>query len=156
MKSEAPISHIKQRQIQAPVIVSIINELSKTVGEDQALGIVGRAIQQESIDSGRQSALSLGDDMRHLRQYVEQVWCDQDALEIEVLADNAEEFSFNVTRCRYAESYKEMGLSAEYGACLSCNRDKAFIEGFNPDILLTRTDTIMNGASHCDFRFKKK
>jgi hypothetical protein len=27
------------------------------------------------------------------------------------------------------------------------------IDGFNPDLKLTRTQTVMEGASHCDFRF---
>ena len=60
--------------------------------------------------------------------------------------------SFNVTRCRYAEMYRSLGI-AEVGALLSCNRDFSLVEGFNPDIALTRTQTIMQGASHCDFRF---
>jgi hypothetical protein len=29
-------------------------------------------------------------------------------------------------------------------------------EGFGPDIQLTRTQTIMQGASHCDFRYTRK
>jgi predicted ArsR family transcriptional regulator len=37
-----------------------------------------------------------------------------------------------------------------------CNRDHAMIDGFNPDLKLTRTQTVMEGASHCDFRFTKK
>ena len=56
------------------------------------------------------------------------------------------------TRCRYAEMYRSLGI-AEVGALLSCNRDFSLVEGFNPDIALTRTQTIMQGASHCDFRF---
>jgi hypothetical protein len=39
----------------------------------------------------------------------------------------------------------------ELGAILSCNRDAALIGGFNPDVSFTRTQTIMGGASHCDF-----
>jgi hypothetical protein len=39
---------------------------------------------------------------------------------------------------------------------LSCNRDYALIEGFNADIALTRTQTIMQGASHCDFRYRQR
>ena len=39
------------------------------------------------------------------------------------------------------------------GYCLSCCRDEAFIAGFNPSITLTRTQTIMEGAPVCDFRF---
>ena len=60
-----------------------------------------------------------------------------------------------MTRCRYAELYRALGI-ADVGALLSCNRDFSLIEGFNPDIELTRTQTIMQGASHCDFRFKLK
>ena len=36
---------------------------------------------------------------------------------------------------------------------LSCNRDFALIEGFNPTVKLERTQTIMEGATHCDFRY---
>jgi hypothetical protein len=37
---------------------------------------------------------------------------------------------------------------------LSCNRDATFCEGYDPRIKLTRTQTIMGGASHCDFRYR--
>ena len=40
---------------------------------------------------------------------------------------------FNVKRCRYAETYRAMGLG-EIGAILSCNRDGAFCEGYDPRI----------------------
>jgi hypothetical protein len=43
---------------------------------------------------------------------------------------------------------------ADLGASLSCCRDFALIEGVNPAVTLTRTQTIMEGASHCDFRFR--
>ena len=42
----------------------------------------------------------------------------------------------------------------EVGALLSCNRDFSLVEGFNPAVKLTRTQTVMEGASHCDFRFE--
>nr|WP_241667654.1 L-2-amino-thiazoline-4-carboxylic acid hydrolase [Pseudomonas caspiana] len=38
----------------------------------------------------------------------------------------------------------------------SRNRDELFIVGYNPDIELTRTQTIMGGAPCCDFRYKAK
>ncbi|HAN08077.1 MAG TPA: hypothetical protein DCP89_06205, partial [Acidimicrobiaceae bacterium] len=41
----------------------------------------------------------------------------------------------------------------ELGALFSCNRDGTMVEGFNSDIKFERTQTIMNGASHCDFRY---
>ncbi len=42
----------------------------------------------------------------------------------------------------------------ELGALLSCKRDASRIDGFNPDVELTRTQTLMQGASHCDFRYQ--
>jgi hypothetical protein len=49
--------------------------------------------------------------------------------------------------------YRALGVP-ELGALLSCNRDGALIEGFNPEVALTRTRTIMQGATHCDFRYR--
>ena len=45
-------------------------------------------------------------------------------MRIEVVEQSAERFGFNVTRCRYAEMYRALGIP-ELGAVLSCNRDAA-------------------------------
>jgi hypothetical protein len=42
------------------------------------------------------------------------------------------------------------------GFLLVCTADFAVAEGFDPDIKFTRTQTIMQGASHCDFRYKRQ
>jgi len=76
-----------------------------------------------------------------------------DALQIETLRKDDKHYDFNVTRCRYAEMYRAMGL-AELGAVLSCNRDGAFCEGYDPKLKLERTQTIMGGATHCNFRYR--
>src|SRR5262249_34899875 len=80
-------------------------------------------------------------------------WREGGALEIELLEQSPRRLAFNVVRCRYAEMYRALGL-ADLGATLSCTRDFALVEGFNPEIRLTRTQTIMQGATHCDFRFE--
>jgi hypothetical protein len=70
-----------------------------------------------------------------------------------MLERSEEKLSFNVTRCRYAEMYRNLGL-ADLGSSLSCQRDFSLVQGFNPAIKLTRTQTIMQGATHSDFRFE--
>src|ERR1044072_9619334 len=75
-----------------------------------------------------------------------------DAYRMDVLERSEEKLSFNVTRCRYAEMYRALGIP-EVGALLSCNRAFSLVEGFNPDVKLTRTQTVMERTSHCDFRF---
>ena len=86
-------------------------------------------------------------------QDVMPLWTKGGALEIEVKEQSEETFTFNVVRCRYAETYKAMGLG-EIGHLLSCNRDGAFCEGYDPKLKLERTQTIMQGASHCDFKYR--
>ena len=82
-------------------------------------------------------------------------WDAGGALEIEMLEQSSERLSINVTRCKYAEMYRALGL-ADLGGSLSCQRDFAIVEGFNPAIELIRTQTLMEGATHCDFRFSLK
>ena len=64
-------------------------------------------------------------------------------------------FQIDVTRCRYAQFYKELG-APELGFLLVCSQDFAFAEGLGADVKLTRTQTIMQGASHCDFRYVRQ
>jgi hypothetical protein len=80
-------------------------------------------------------------------------WTAEDALRFDVVKSTEREFEFNVTRCRYAEMYRAMGL-ADLGAVLSCNRDGAFCEGYDLRLKLQRTQTLMGGATHCDFRYR--
>ena len=95
-----------------------------------------------------------GNDLPHLKMVVER-WRDGGALELDVLRDDDEAFEFNVTRCRYAEMYRRLGL-ADLGPILSCSRDGTMIEGFNPAIAFERTQTLMEGATHCDFRYRQE
>ena len=61
-------------------------------------------------------------------------------------------FNFDVVRCKYAETYRDMGL-AHIGHLMSCNRDGTFCQGYDPNIKLDRQHTIMAGAPRCTFRY---
>jgi hypothetical protein len=82
-------------------------------------------------------------------------WKMGGALEVEVLHEADDQFDFNVTRCRYAEMYKDLDMG-DIGHLLSCGRDGSFCTGYDPRIELDRGQTIMGGAGHCDFRYKFK
>lgn len=74
-------------------------------------------------------------------------------MDIQVLELSDHHLDFNVTRCEYAEFYKELGL-ANIGYQVHCNRDHAMIVGFNNEFQLSRTQTLMEGYPCCDFRFQ--
>lgn len=147
------IGVLTRRETEARVLKPIIDALGETFGRAAVLEVVRRTIIQVAQEQGNQLAANMGGDS--LARFADslQYWTRDNTLEIDVLAQTDEEFAFNVTRCRYAELYRGLGM-AELGAVLSCNRDYALIEGFNADVELTRTQTIMGGASHCDFRYK--
>jgi hypothetical protein len=94
------------------------------------------------------------DDPAGLLAYAEilALWQQDGALTIDLKVKERDRLEFDVKRCRYAEMYRELGM-ADLGRILSCNRDGAFCTGFNPAIRLTRTQTIMEGADCCDFRY---
>ncbi|MGB8604738.1 L-2-amino-thiazoline-4-carboxylic acid hydrolase [Bradyrhizobium sp.] len=146
---------IQQAKIQAQVLVPLVKALQAELGEVRANDLVREA---------------LGD---IYRRYGEEIWrtkneknlgkimasglatfAREDALDYRVIEQSQDAFEFDVTGCRYAEFYKELG-EPELGFLLVCSADFPMAEGFGPDIKFMRTQTIMQGASHCDFRYKR-
>lgn len=148
------IGILRQRRIEAAFAKGIYEEMAATIGADQAKDILTRAVVKLAKQTaGAMAAQSPdGPSLEHFIA-LQPAWTKDDALRIEVVGQDEKTYDFNVTRCRYAETYREMGLG-ELGAVLSCNRDGAFCEGYDPRLKLTRTQTIMQGASHCDFRYR--
>ena len=53
-----------------------------------------------------------------------------------------------------ADFHGSPGALEEIGHLLSRQRDETFCEGYDKRLRLTRTQTIMQGASHSDFNYK--
>lgn len=153
-KTDLPI--LEQRRIEANIIKPIFEEMVLAVGEEKAKEILGTAIKKNAIEQGRAYAEGQGKptSLTTFHSLLPQ-WTAGGALELDILKETDNAIDFNVTRCRYAEMYKEMGLF-EIGHLLSCGRDGTFCEGYDPKINLERTQTIMQGATHCDFRYTTK
>jgi hypothetical protein len=149
------IGVLKRREIEARLLVPLIEALGREFGREKVLQIVRETIVGIAKDQGRQLVQISGDNSVQQFAAVLPSWTKEDALEIEVVVQKEDELRFNVTRCRYAEMYESLGLS-EPEAILSCGRDAALIEGFNSNISFERKQTILGGASHCDFQYLRK
>ncbi|MEO7963583.1 MAG: L-2-amino-thiazoline-4-carboxylic acid hydrolase [Gemmatimonadaceae bacterium] len=147
------IGVLKRRLIEARVIAPLVKAFAAEFGSERVHEIARNVIADLARAQGSDLARATGG--TSLPQFAGTLdrWTADDALHIETRQANNEAFDFDVTRCRYAEMYRELGIP-ELGAILSCNRDGALIEGFNPNVELTRTQTLMGGASHCDFRYR--
>jgi hypothetical protein len=144
---------IDQREIEARIVGPLIRAFAAEFGEKRTLEIVRDLIHALARQGGSELAQALGDQTLQAFARGLDRWRENGSLEIDLLEQSPTRLSFNVTRCRYAEMYTALGL-ADLGGSLSCARDFALVQGFNPDIELTRTQTIMQGASFCDFRFR--
>lgn len=144
---------LQQREIEANVIAPLFRAFADEIGEARASEILARTIHTLAMQAGCRAVNTMGgNDLVHLRQAIE-TWKAGGALELQILREDGEALEFNVTRCRYAEMYHRLGLG-DLGPILSCGRDAAMIEGFNSAIAFERTQTIMQGATHCDFRYR--
>lgn len=152
---EVPISHLQRRRIESRLLIPFIAACREKFGDVATKELVVATIRRLAVEDGARWAETYGRDMHSLKNVAEKVWAGGGSLDIDMVVAGDDRLDFNVTRCRYAEFYKELGL-ADLGYLVHCNRDHAMIDGFNPDLKLTRTQTVMEGASHCDFRFTKK
>ncbi len=150
--TKAP-SLLQQRQIEAKIVGPLVRAFAAELGQERTLAILRQVITDLAHQSGAELARTLGEQTLEAFSRTLAMWQEGGALEIELIEQSAERLSFNVVRCRYAEMYRALGLT-DLGATLSCQRDFALAEGFNPAIRLERTQTLMQGASCCDFRFR--
>jgi hypothetical protein len=150
------ITHLKCREIQAPIVASIINGFAGELGYAKALEIVKKVVSEDAILSGKALAEKYsGNSVAELSRIVKEVWGQDGAIKIKKIKETENELFFDVTHCGYVEIYEKLEIK-ELGFTLSCSRDFPFMEGFNPEIKLTRTKTIMEGADCCDFRYVKE
>jgi hypothetical protein len=144
---------IEQVKIQAQVLVPLVRALQAELGEEPANAIVRKVLGDMYRKYGEkwwrtQGALSLGEKMASAFDR----FAAGDALDYEVIKQAPDAFELNVTGCRYANFFNQID-APELGFLLICSADFPMTEGFGADVQLTRTQTIMQGASHCDFRY---
>jgi predicted ArsR family transcriptional regulator len=148
---------IEQVKIQAHVLVPLVKALQAELGEERANAIVRKALGDLYRSYGEkwwrsQGARSFEEKMAST---FETLYGAGDALKYEVVKEAPDTFDVNVTECRYAKFYNKIG-APELGFLLTCSADFSHAEGFDAGVQLTRTQTILQGASHCYFRYVLK
>lgn len=146
------ISRLERRAIEAQAVAPVIGAIERRIGREDALALLTEINRREAFERGMAVAEASG--RNGIDELVEDVggWGAGGSMEMEVLERTPTSYFFNVTRCPYFEKYRELGLE-HLGVALSCCRDEPFAKGFNPRLRLDRTQTIMEGAEHCDFRY---
>ncbi len=145
---------LTRREIEARVLQPFFEAVAAELGEEKTRALLRDVVVEAARETGRRMREQ---DQGSLEGFAAQwePWFRGGALEIEELERGEDVWAFNVTRCRYAELYRALGM-ADLGATLSCNRDAALIAGYSDEVSFERTQTLMAGAGYCDFRYKRK
>ena len=147
---------IEQAKIQARILVPLVKAMQAELGEERANALVRRAVGDIYRRYGEEFWRAKQEkNLGKIMASAFATFARGDALDYRVREQSHDAFDIDVTGCRYAQLYKELG-EPELGFLLVCSADFRMAEGFDPDIKLTRTQTIMQGASHCDFRYKRQ
>ena len=143
------LSQLDAVKIQARVLIPVVKALEAELGKEKAHRIVGKAIADSYAEF-------LSTRVKERDIHPGEL---NDGLEYPTVSDTIEHtdsvFSDNVTKCGFAEYFRSKG-EPEIGYLLTCGVDFAVNDALRPNWGFRRTQTLMQGASHCDFRYRLK
>ena len=133
---------------QSKIVIPIVKELEEELGKERAHSIVGRAIARSYADFKRSQGY---EENSHPRTDRESAF----PVERKVVDDTETSFGFDITACEFADYFRSIG-EPEIGALMTCGVDFAAEELVRPGWEFKRTQTQMQGAPHCDFRWRRR
>jgi L-2-amino-thiazoline-4-carboxylic acid hydrolase len=138
---------VRAAKIPARVLVPLIKVLQAELGEERANSLARQALGGMYRSLGEKwwrarHSDNLGQNMASAFE----MYAAEHALEYTVKEQSQDAFHMNVTECRHAQFFKELG-APELGFLLVCSSDFHMAEGFGPDIELQCTQTIMRGVA---------
>ena len=146
----AEITAFERLQIQMEYVVPLVRRLQEILGEDVINDALAERNRRDLADAIANFPPDRDRNCLRVRRGIEH-FAKGGVLDIEFAEESEESAAFNVTRCDYTIMMEKLG-ARDIGQLLLCDTDFASCEadGYS----LTRTQTCMGGASHCDFRFK--
>ena len=153
MSDQQTLAMLEKRRIEAGILKHVYETLKASHGVEVAKKTIAESVRQSAMEQAGEMAAKVGGNTS-LTTFIarQEAWTRGGALERDIVEESPTRYRYNVTRCMYAEMYRDMGLG-EIGHLLSCQRDGTFCEGYDKRLKLERTQTLMQGASHCDFSY---
>ena len=157
IETNQDISLLDEVKLQARVLVPLVRSLRKELGEEKTNRLVSKALREWSEELYRRVGAQTPGTPRQKWESIVGASLPRigNDIDIEWLERDPERLEFNVTGCRYADFFRALD-EPELGGLLLCNSDVYSAQVGAPDVEFTRTQTIMQGAKYCDFRYRIK
>ncbi len=151
------ISILDEVKIQAQVLVPVLRALRAELGTEVADRLVLTALRawRQRVFADVAAATPGSPRERWAALTAASTPRIGDAIDVDMLTLEPDRMEFNVTGCRYADFFRALG-EPELGAVLLCEADVDVAAAGEPEVDFARTQTIMQGAGYCDFRYRMK
>lgn len=153
------ISKMDEFQAEAQVLIPVLRAARAELGEEHANRLILGALQAWCRERFKQIGSRIPGSPREKWDAIKKLdgsrTQDHD-LEFKILRWESEAVEYDISRCIYADFFREIG-EPELGAVLVCNADIYLVEEVTgPEVEYTRTQSIMEGGSCCDIRWRIK
>ncbi|MFO7557535.1 MAG: L-2-amino-thiazoline-4-carboxylic acid hydrolase [Desulfobacterales bacterium] len=155
MADNENISFLQRSKIQSETLVPVVAAFEKEIGKERSHAIVSKALRDSTRNFYENIRNGFESNPIDLIAGGLSMFAEDGALDYEILNQTEGSFDLNITRCSYAEFYKELGRP-DFGYICLCDLDFTIAECLGSDIEFKRTQTIMEGAPHCDYRYRIK
>ena len=154
--TNADISLLDQLRIEASVLVPLLNALRAELGKERADELVMNAVRAQRRELARRMGLQVsGSTRQKFAMFVAGNAARAGGdIDHEIHRQDDSSLDLDVVGCRFADLFHSLG-EPELGAVLVCECDDHVASEFiGPGLEFSRTQTIMKGASCCDFRYR--
>jgi hypothetical protein len=136
---------------QADVLVPLVRALLVELGAERTHTLVSDAIGEHFRGLGKSIFETLdGQDFGAKTNSLWKLYNIDNALDYKIEKQTPDSLYARVDGCRFAEFYRGMN-APELGFLLCCGQDYPLTEGMDPNAVMRRPKTIMQGHDHCEF-----
>ncbi|MCY3641444.1 MAG: L-2-amino-thiazoline-4-carboxylic acid hydrolase [Gammaproteobacteria bacterium] len=146
---QSELTNLERMRIQMEYAVPLVRDLQRLLGEEtvkEALASRVALLAEEQAQPGSKA------DFSRMEAGME-LYARGGALDYDVIASDGDRFDVDITRCDYMRMMEDMD-ARDIGHLLICNLDYPIAARAGMD--LTRSQTQMQGASFCDFRYRRR
>lgn len=136
-------------------LIPVLKRLVEVFGSEKILPSVRKACRDYMIERTRKNRPDDNSLQAFVAPYKEENGFFQHTLEYDILEDSDSAFELKITRCKWAETFREAGAE-QIGHAIFCSADKAEAETFNPKLKLSRSSNMMTGDDSCLIRWEMR
>ena len=152
---DARLSLLDKTRIQAQVLVPMLRALRTELGPEKADAIARQALRDwsQQLFAGIGASVEGSPRRKWAAMHTALADVTEQEVTVEMLRHDVEALEFDVTHCRFAAFFRALG-EPELGALLVCATDFDIVAAAGDGVVLTREQTLMQGAPSCSFRYR--